>query len=549
MIFQKFLDKFDETHEIVFLHSKEKSFLASEPELTITLNEGITYINRDEVEIDFFELLDMVKGRFFGFVNYEKTQARFSSYKNVIEVEDDFELPEFALKEPLSAAFLAQEHDEYIAKIEKMQEYMVNGDIYVANLTQRIEIASNLEPLEVFYKLTRDNPAPYSAFMHYPDLNKTIISSSVERFVEINDGIISTSPIKGTTPRGATPAEDAEQFNRLKNSIKDHQELLMITDLMRNDIARISLPGSVEVTENAKIYSFPSVHQLITTINSKLKTNKISDIFRAIFPGGSITGNPKQRAMEIIEELENTPRGIYTGTIGWFDSDLDMNLNIAIRTLEYDGEKYTLGVGGGITYDSDPESEFEEILVKAKAFFNVFNIKNTSKKFTTLLVENGEPINLAAHQKRVNIPLDKLKEGVNRISSDGTIAYREVPKPKIFKIKLADKPIISSNIYRYKIDDEKFIKKNQYKNYDDTLFYTDKSITETSIANILFEKSGKLYSPKADALRGVGLSQFDAHLIDVPLAQLLGFEKVFLVNAVRGKFPCEIYDLNDKRIM
>lgn len=256
--------------------------------------------------------------------------------------------------------------DGYKQAIEEMMEYMEEGHIYVANMTQQLTVESKKNPYEVFSYLRRHNPSPFGSYMNYGDFQ--IVSASVERFFKIRDGIIETRPIKGTRKRGETPREDEALRLELENSEKDKSELLMIVDLERNDLNRICEPGSVEVTELFKVEEYATVFQLVSAVQGRLKEGLDGmDVIPAVFPGGSITGAPKIRAMEIIDELEHDRRGLYTGSIGYLSFSGDCDLNIVIRTAVYEDGRYHLGVGGGITYESDVEFEYEETLQKAKA--------------------------------------------------------------------------------------------------------------------------------------------------------------------------------------
>lgn len=267
------------------------------------------------------------------------------------------------------------EKEEYLRAIDKMKQYIVEGDIYIANMTQQLFIKSKITPYELFRILSRDNPSPFAAFLNYQDFQ--VVSASPERFIRVKEGRIVTRPIKGTRKRGATPEEDQFFIQELKNSEKDKSELLMIVDLERNDLNKISKPGSVEVNQLFAIETYATVHHLVAEVKGILKDNiNIMDIIKATFPGGSITGAPKTRAMEIIEELEKNNRGLYTGTIGYFSLNGDCDMNIVIRTAVYSEGSYNLGVGGGITYESDTIYEYEETLQKAKAFIDALNSGN-----------------------------------------------------------------------------------------------------------------------------------------------------------------------------
>lgn len=256
--------------------------------------------------------------------------------------------------------------EDYKKAIDKMISYIIEGDIYIANMTQQLTVDSKKSPYDVYRYLRTYNPAPFGSFFQCGDFQ--IISASPERFLKINKNNIETRPIKGTRKRGETEEEDISLREELRNSSKDRSELLMIVDLERNDLNHICIPGSVKVTEHFAIETYATVFHLVTTIVGRLKENiNTHDLLKAVFPGGSITGAPKIRAMEIIDELEHDRRNLYTGSLGYFSFDGNCDFNIIIRTAVYQDHRYYLGVGGGITCESDLEFEYEETLQKAKA--------------------------------------------------------------------------------------------------------------------------------------------------------------------------------------
>ena len=256
--------------------------------------------------------------------------------------------------------------EEYKSTIDKMIKYIIEGDIYIANMTQQLKVKSEKAPYDMFKTLRKDNPSPFGGYMNYGDFQ--IISASPERFLRMKDSIVNTRPIKGTRPRGSNIEEDNKMKNELKNSEKDKSELLMIVDLERNDLNKVCEKGTVVVDELFTVEEYATVFHLVSDIRGKLKKGlNTADLIKAAFPGGSITGAPKIRAMEIIDELENKSRGIYTGSLGYISLDGSCDLNIIIRTALYKDKNYYLGVGGGITCESDLEFEYEETLQKAKA--------------------------------------------------------------------------------------------------------------------------------------------------------------------------------------
>lgn len=256
--------------------------------------------------------------------------------------------------------------DEYKQAVDRMIRYIIEGDIYIVNMTQQLTVKSDKVPLDVFYDLRENNPSPFGGYFDYGDFQ--IVCASPERFLKMQKGHVNTRPIKGTRKRGETPEEDMLMRTELENSEKDKSELLMIVDLERNDLNRVCNPGSVKVTELFTVEEYATVFHLVSDIEGDLEESKnVMDLLEAAFPGGSITGAPKYRAMEIIDEMENNKRNLYTGSIGYLTLDGDCDFNIVIRTALHKDGKYYLGVGGGITAESDLEFEYEETLQKAKA--------------------------------------------------------------------------------------------------------------------------------------------------------------------------------------
>ncbi|WP_270304967.1 aminodeoxychorismate synthase component I [Terrisporobacter petrolearius] len=250
--------------------------------------------------------------------------------------------------------------------VEKVRQYIKNGDIYQANLTQRFSGKTTLSSYELYRDLRKVSPAPFGAYLNFDDFN--ILSNSPERFIKCMDKKLETRPIKGTRPRGKNKEEDLKLQEELRNSEKDKAELLMIVDLERNDIGRISKIGSVKVPELFVIEPYANVNHLVATVVGELDEDKDAvDAIKATFPGGSITGAPKIRAMEIIDELEPTQRNAYTGSIGYIGFNGDMDLNIAIRTVIKKEEDVYFQVGGGMTWGSDPREEYQETLDKAQS--------------------------------------------------------------------------------------------------------------------------------------------------------------------------------------
>ncbi len=254
----------------------------------------------------------------------------------------------------------------YLQAIARIKAYIASGDVYQVNLTQRYSTPFSGGAYALYRRLRERSPAAFSCYLNGTDFQ--VVSSSPERFFRLRGDRAETRPIKGTRPRGADPATDARIRAELLTSPKDRAELLMIVDLERNDLGRVCEPGSIVVEDLFQLESHPTVHHLVANVSGRLRPGwDAIDCIRALFPGGSITGAPKVRAMQIIGELEPCRRGIYTGAIGYLGFDGDCDLSIAIRTIVCRGQRATYGVGGGIVWDSDPQNEYEETLHKGRA--------------------------------------------------------------------------------------------------------------------------------------------------------------------------------------
>ena len=280
------------------------------------------------------------------------------------------------------------DRDSYMAAVLKIKEYIAAGDIYQVNLSQRFETEFSGRPYALFSSLFDTAPAPFFSYINAGDHH--IISTSMERFLMVRGKIIEARPIKGTRPRGDTPEQDEEMKLALVQSPKEDAELSMIVDLMRNDLGRVCLPGSVRVAEHKRLEKYRNVFHLVSVVKGRLAMDTgLADIVAAAFPGGSITGCPRIRAMEIIDELEPTCRHVYTGSIGYLGFHDTMDLSIAIRTAAvYNGRLY-FSVGGGIVYDSDPKAEYEETLHKGRAVMEMFRGRSRPAGPERFVWQNG----------------------------------------------------------------------------------------------------------------------------------------------------------------
>lgn len=262
--------------------------------------------------------------------------------------------------------------ETYAQAFAKIKSYIREGDCYQVNLAQRFNALIQGDPWQAYCMLRTINPSPFSAYLNYKDFQ--ILSNSPERFLSVKDNVVQTKPIKGTRPRSKNNHEDNALLQELINSKKDQAENVMIVDLLRNDISKNCALGSVKVPKLFDIESYPNVHHMVSTITGKLRENRSAlDLLRGSFPGGSITGAPKLRSMEIIEELEPHRRGIYCGAIGYISSDGNMDTNIAIRTILHKDQKMYFYAGGGIVYDSEVSAEYQETFDKAAAMMQVLD--------------------------------------------------------------------------------------------------------------------------------------------------------------------------------
>ncbi len=335
-----------------------------------------------------YELLDIVKA---GGLEPSVPLARFKAYDDFVQFNRDsatcfFKNSDFpSIIERAGSANKAVEvenealcfnagldEDAYRRNFNKIIDYIKAGDIYQINYTHLMQAESKLSGRQLFTQLTRTNPVDYAAY--WETENRNIISLSPESFVQVVNETIITKPIKGTRPRGDTETEDHRMKTELLESRKEQAELYMITDLLRNDVGKVSRIGTVKLIHRKKLQKLATVFHTYSMIEGQRRED-LSNIeaLIAMFPGGSVTGCPKKRAVEIIDEIEDSPRGIYTGSIGYILPSGDIAFNIAIRTVIQQGSSLNLGVGGGITVESDAREEYHETFAKARSFITPKN--------------------------------------------------------------------------------------------------------------------------------------------------------------------------------
>lgn len=272
---------------------------------------------------------------------------------------------------PREAGFLSEKSQkQYVSDVEKCLEYIKDGESYELCLTTQFrKFIGEVDPLRLYLHLREKNPAPYASWLNFSKENLCICSSSPERFLRLDrNGILEAKPIKGTIARGTTPEEDERLKLQLQYSEKDQAENLMIVDLLRNDLGRVCEPGTVHVPHLMEVESYATVHTMVSTIRGKKQSNVSAvECVKAAFPGGSMTGAPKLRSMELLDSIESCSRGIYSGSIGFFSYNQTFDLNIVIRTVVIHENEATIGAGGAIVALSDPEKEYEEMVLKTCA--------------------------------------------------------------------------------------------------------------------------------------------------------------------------------------
>ncbi len=307
-------------------------------------------------------------------ISAEEKFTQLSGWLEEAEHQDVPEIPFAADAEPVRFTSRMSRQD-YLAALERIRRYIYDGQVYQINFTRRMESPFDGRPIDLFHWHSRWNPSPYAAYLAAEDW--AVVSASPELFLQICGRRICTRPMKGTRPLVSGP--NAEERNRtafqdLAESEKEQAELAMIVDLERNDLARVCVPGSRIVSQFRTIEEYATVYQAVAAVEGMLPRRNdpalFLEILRAVFPGGSVTGAPKIRAMEIIDELEPTARGVYTGAVGWLGLNGDACLNVAIRTTVVKGGHVYIQTGGGIVADSQPQAEWEEMLLKARALQN-----------------------------------------------------------------------------------------------------------------------------------------------------------------------------------
>jgi para-aminobenzoate synthetase/4-amino-4-deoxychorismate lyase len=465
---------------------------------------------------------------------------------------------------------LAISEEDYCAKIRQIKEYIHAGETYQVNFTDRVCVPTKVSADVAFGMLIRQQPVAYSALLNVAGHH--ILSLSPELFFRIEQGRIVTRPMKGTMPRGLDTAEDAEAGVRLQNDEKNRAEHVMIVDLLRNDLGRICTMGSVQVEDIFSVERYETLLQMTSTVSGRLRGGlSYYDIFKGMFPSGSITGAPKIRTMEIIHEVECRPRGVYTGAIGFMSPDGAATFNVTIRTLVLKDGEACMGVGGGIVADSDPSDEYRECLLKAAFLVRPFH----DFQLIETMLWDGDFLLLSMHLDRLessaeyfNFPCDRAAIAARLVEesrffrrgdryrvrlvldSKGEVmvtATKHVPDPSTGCVRLSPERTSSKDVFlRHKTTRRELYESEYVKargdGFDEVIFLNERGeVTEGAISNIFIRKAGRLLTPPLSS--GVLPGVFRRHLLEsdanaeecvLTVRDLASADAILLCNSVRG---------------
>lgn len=544
-----------------------------------------------EVETVFDQADAMLEQGYFvaGYVSYEAASA----FDSALTVHDspDWPLVWFGVFHPpeaqeqeedgesgtydVSSWEMKGDFESYQKGIKEVKVGIERGDTYQVNFTTRLKATFSGDDFALYKKLVRNQQSSYSAYLNMGE--RRILSASPELFFRIDGQTLKTKPMKGTAKRGRYSQEDEMQKQQLQVSDKERSENLMIVDLLRNDLGRIALPGTVRVPKLFEVETYPTVHQMTSTIEASLPENyTMFELFRALFPCGSITGAPKVRTMEYIQRLEDSPREVYCGAIGYMTPKKEAVFNVPIRTVMIDKQKSqaVYGSGGGVTWDSTSRGEFDELHTKARL---LTEDRPPFKLLETMKLEGGEVLLLSYHLDRVlatadyfDYPVERkqLEEKVTHVTKENpeglcklrmlidsngdiNVEVHSIGKPKTSMTGvLSEQAIDEENPFFYhKTTNRTIYQNHQMPDAETTLLWNSRGeLTEFTIANLVVKVKGEYFTPPIDC--GLLAGTLRQHLLDeghisekVLLKDELGvFDEVWMVNALRGWIKVEMME-------
>lgn len=463
----------------------------------------------------------------------------------------------------------------YNHNIDKVKQHIEHGDTYQVNYTIRMNSDFKGDSIAYYKQLAKAQSADYSAYLNIGD--HTILSVSPELFFHLKEGKLTTKPMKGTIGRGQTADEDQKNADWLYHSEKNRAENVMIVDLLRNDLGIIANPGTVKVPKLFSIEEYPTVYQMTSTVTAEISPDKtISDIFKALFPFGSITGAPKISTMGIISDLESSPREVYCGAVGFITPEQEAIFNVPIRTVMIDNKSgnASYGVGGAVTWDSTDKEEYEEVLTKAK----VLDVNPEDfQLLETLGLQNGVYLVLENHLKRIKRSADffqfstdleliekKLLDFAKKhdskhwkvrllVTKNGSITLEasEINQARdSVYVKIADEPIDTNDIFLYHKTTNRIVYEEMLKQksdaFDVLLWNDKKEVTEFTMGNIVVEMDGNLYTPPIEC--GLLAGTYREALLEdstitektILLDELTDCSGIWLINSVRQWVPVQV---------
>ncbi len=486
-----------------------------------------------------FRKIEYYRGKYYllGFINYDFNYLYF-------EVFEGFR--PYTASSPKKLGTILKNRiskEKYLSDIEQIKKYIKKGITYEVNYTYPIDVKTNLDGLELYESILDKQRTPYNAFMQTPQFN--ILSFSPELFFKLKGRKITTKPMKGTAPKGENAEENRQQKEFLYNDIKNRAENIMIVDLLRNDLGRISKTGSVNVSKLFEIEEYPTVFQMISEIESELEENIVLyDIFKAIFPCGSITGAPKVSTMRIIKELEPYNRNVYCGAIGLISPD-ECEFSVPIRILYGKDYNYTYHAGGAIVWDSDSEDEWEETIIKSKIINADFSLIETAvdswEKHVSRMKKSAEELGFIWNPEidDLQIPPGKILRAELFKNGDYEVQIKEIDKITSNKIKI-EGTVNSKNPFLYH---KTSLRTTKPKDCFDIIRTNERGeITEGIFTNIMIEKDGARYTPPVSSGLLNGTYRQELNILEKVLypKDLEEADRIFCYNSVRKLVEVEL---------